>query len=145
MNKLSSNDELSIRMANWSSEEAIVKNIRDKVFVKEQGVDKNIEWDGEDYKCFHILAEQKGSAIGTARLMPSGKIGRVAVLQEYRNQGIGGKIIEFTINLAKQMAYEKIYLYAQVQTTDFYRKYGFEPFDNQKYFMKQVLLIFTFT
>jgi predicted GNAT family N-acyltransferase len=103
-------------------------SIRQTVFVEEQGVPKEIEFDGNDDKAIHVIAYKDDIPIGCARLlnMQSGaKIGRVAVLKAYRKQGIGEAICTELINIARQMGISYVYLHAQVSAKPFYEKIGF--------------------
>ncbi|HDK37659.1 MAG TPA: GNAT family N-acetyltransferase, partial [Thiolapillus brandeum] len=80
----------SIRLANWHQDAEALSLVRKKVFVEEQQVPVELEWDGQDPQCLHLLAEDAGgNPIGTGRLLPDGHIGRMAVLKEWRGKGIG--------------------------------------------------------
>ena len=102
--------------------------IRMRVFVKEQGVPKEIELDQEDKRAIHFLASTEKKAVGTARLVirrGSAKIGRMAVLKSYRRIGVGKKLLTRAIAAAKRRAVRSIYLHAQVSVIGFYEKAGF--------------------
>ena len=65
----------------WSEQSARLSELRERVFIDEQGVDRDIEWDGQDEQAEHFLAlNEAGLAIGCARLLADGQIGRMAVL-----------------------------------------------------------------
>lgn len=103
-------------------------SIRNTVFVDEQGVPKEIEFDGNDDKAIHVIAYKDNKAVGCARMLQTdkgAKIGRVAVLKEYRKQGIGEKICNTLIDIAKEMDIYYVYLHAQVSAVQFYEKIGF--------------------
>ena len=68
-------------------------SIRRSVFVQEQGIDESEEWDEHDSVSTHVLAWLGDKPVGTARLLPEGKIGRMAVLPEFRSQGIGSAML----------------------------------------------------
>ena len=96
------------------------------MFIEEQNVPQELEWDGMDETSVHFVAESSdGGVIGTARLMPSGQIGRMAVLIPYRNHGIGRKLLDFAIGRADQLGVKKVFLHAQSHALEFYRKAGF--------------------
>ena len=102
--------------------------IRMRVFVREQGVPEEIELDIDDGRAIHLLASDRGNAVGTARVVfrrGSAKIGRMAVLKSYRRIGLGKKLLARAIATAKQRAVRKIYLHAQVSVIGFYEKAGF--------------------
>src|SRR5947209_2101764 len=72
--------------------------VRTEVFVEEQGVPPWEEIDADDEEALHFLAEDDGRVVGTARLVDKGegigKIGRVAVLKEYRGRGVGRDLMQ---------------------------------------------------
>jgi predicted GNAT family N-acyltransferase len=116
-----------LRLANWSCDRDAIRAIRDTVFVDEQNVPPEIEWDGLDDKCIHVIVEDENrDAIGTGRLHLSGKIGRMAVLYQWRSRGIGGAILSELVELARQQGQKAVYLHAQAHAAGFYAGAGFE-------------------
>ena len=112
----------------WPTHSEALRAIRGAVFIEEQGVPQEIEWDGEDDVCHHFMAiNEVGQRIGCGRLMPSGKIGRMAVLPEFRGQGIGRQILDATIACASELGFRRVTLHAQSDAVEFYRKAGFLP------------------
>lgn len=112
----------------WDSQQHRLRQIRELVFVEEQKVPREIEWDGEDDVCTHILAlSESGEAVGCARLMPSGQIGRMAVLPAYRGTGLGRRLLDEAIEEAKRQGMQHVHLHAQTHAAGFYRKAGFLP------------------
>jgi predicted GNAT family N-acyltransferase len=105
--------------------------IRRRVFIEEQRVPEEIEMDAEDAHAFHVLAIADGVAIGCGRMVEHGasevKIGRMAVLQEFRNTGVGAKILRFLIDRARERGTRKAILHAQLTAEGFYLKEGFTP------------------
>jgi predicted GNAT family N-acyltransferase len=102
--------------------------IRIRVFVKEQGVPAEIELDRDDKRAIHFLASESGGAIGTARVVirhGNAKIGRMAVLKKYRRKGVGMKLLERAVAVAKKLGARKIYLHAQAPVIGFYEAFGF--------------------
>jgi predicted GNAT family N-acyltransferase len=102
--------------------------IRLRVFVKEQGVPKDIELDRDDERAIHFLATLGGRPVGTARIVgrrKTAKIGRMAVLKRFRGKGVGAKLLKRAIRTAQRSGARKIYLHAQVAVIDFYGKLGF--------------------
>jgi len=102
--------------------------IRTRVFVKEQGVPEEIEIDRDDKRAFHFLAFEAGKAVGTARVVMhqgSAKIGRMAVLKNYRGRGVGTKLLKRAIVTAKKQGAQKIYLHSQVSVISFYEAMAF--------------------
>jgi predicted GNAT family N-acyltransferase len=102
--------------------------IRMRVFVKEQGVPAEIELDRDDKRAIHFLANSAGKAIGTARVVvrhSNAKIGRMAVLTNYRRKGVGMQLLKRAVSAARNLHARKIYLHAQVAVIGFYDRLGF--------------------
>lgn len=128
-----------IRQAHWTSDRQALKMIRRQVFVIEQHVPAQLEWDGQDKEAFHLIAEEEsGCAIGTARLLSSGQIGRMAVLKEWRGKGVGRRLLEEILGLALQDTYPLLWLNAQVSVIDFYSKNHFYP-EGERFFEAGIL------
>ncbi len=103
-------------------------DIRVKVFVDEQGVDRELEYEHEE-ESTHFIAVVDGEEAGTARWRKTDKgikLERFAVLPDFRNTGVGKELMNALLNDIDTKA-QKIYLHAQSQVTDFYKKQGFEP------------------
>ena len=79
---------ISIKQVSWSDSHDILTKIRMQVFVEEQKVPKHMELDDEDEYCVHIIAYKDNTPVGTSRLNKGGKIERMCVLKNWRNQGI---------------------------------------------------------
>ena len=110
----------------WRTHGDALKALRHTVFVEEQGVPEAEEWDGQDEASRHFIAEDgTGTAVGTARLMPSGQIGRMAVLKPLRGKGIGARLLAATVDAARRGGYERIFLHAQIEAEGFYERAGF--------------------
>ena len=110
----------------WEEARGEARPIRLAVFVEEQSVPVEIEWDDQDEKSLHALAYSKtGGAVATGRLLPDGHIGRMAVLKEWRGQGVGGAILERLVAVARERGDREIELFAQTHAIPFYHRYGF--------------------
>ena len=89
---------------------------------------RELEWDEWDERSDHALAlDASGSAVGTARLLPDGHIGRVAVLGSWRRQGIGGMLLQAILGQARLRGFREVKLHAQVHAAGFYLRHGFTP------------------
>ncbi|PUB77561.1 MAG: hypothetical protein DBO99_09210 [gamma proteobacterium symbiont of Ctena orbiculata] len=122
-----------IREANWPEERELLKQVREPVFVVELGVPLAMEWDDDDILAYHLLAlDQDQRPIATARLLGSGQIGRMAVLPEWRNRGVGTALLLALIEHAQSTGLENLFLHAQTSAESFYANAGFsavgEPF-----------------
>jgi len=122
-----------IKQTDFKTDFPAIRLIRETVFVQEQHVPIEMEWDELDAQAIHILAMTQGQAVGTARLLENGSIGRVAVLKSFRGQGIGNQMMNYLIDVAQRYKHTHIHLHAQVDAIDFYQKLGFaitgEPFE----------------
>jgi len=117
-----------VRIADWAVDEGRLKAIRHEVFVLEQHVPAEIEWDGIDAGCRHAIAEDlAGNAIGCGRLLPDGHIGRMAVRREWRRHGVGAALLERLVLLARDLGHPRVVLNAQTQALPFYARFGFVP------------------
>ena len=122
-------NNLKVEIVKWIDGYAPLSMIREKVFIEEQKVMSQLEWDGKDEEAIHFLAYQDEKAIGCARafvIENHMQLGRMAVLKEYRNNGIGSFLIEKAITTAKLNQLSKISISAQCHAIDFYKKFGFE-------------------
>lgn len=116
-----------VRRAEWASSADPLARIRREVFVIEQGVSEAEEWDGLDPDCAHVIAlAANGTAIGTARLLPDGRIGRMAVLKPWRGRGVGSALLRALIALARERGFAETRLHAQTRALEFYRKHGYQ-------------------
>lgn len=116
----------TIRPALWSEDISLLRAVRETVFVQEQKVPIELEWDDMDACSEHVLAlDNTGLPIGTGRLLPDGHIGRMAVLKEWRGQGVGGGLLHVLLASARGKAYPQAMLNAQLTAVPFYQKYGF--------------------
>lgn len=107
-----------------------LRAVRETVFVQEQRVPIEQEWDALDPHCLHVIArDADGQAIGTGRLTPEGKLGRMAVLLEWRGHGVGDALLAALIELARQRGWRELALNAQVSAYGFYARHGFVPYD----------------
>jgi predicted GNAT family N-acyltransferase len=122
-------NNLKIEIVKWIDSYAPLSMIREKVFIEEQKVTPQLEWDGLDEEAIHFLAYQDKVAIGCARAIINQnamQLGRMAVLKEYRDEGIGSALIEKAVTTAKLNQLSTIYISAQCHAIDFYKKFGFE-------------------
>ena len=116
-----------IELLTWEKARALAAPIRLVVFVREQGVPPELEMDEIDVRCVHALAFDGERAIATGRLLPDGRIGRMAVLHEFRGKGVGGAVLTKLMEAAKSRGDREVVLSAQVHALPFYMAYGFMP------------------
>lgn len=116
----------TLTFGSWTEQRDDARSVRYDVFVIEQKIPVELEWDELDPLCMHVVAyDEAGQAVGTARLLPDGHIGRMAVKQAVRKNGVGGAILERMLQVAKQRGDHAVRLNAQKQAEPFYARYGF--------------------
>jgi len=113
-------------VVSFAAHEDAIRHIRHTVFTVEQKVDTTLDFDGLDDKAIQVLCTEQGLPVGTGRMLNDGHIGRVAVLREYRNKGVGAGLMKTLIETARTRRFREVYLYAQVTAVPFYEKLGFE-------------------
>lgn len=117
---------VTVRIAAWDSDQPGLREVRTRVFVDEQAVSEAEEWDGLDAECTHVVAETPAEGVvGTGRLHPSGKVGRMAVLPHWRGHGVGAMLLRRLIAAARSEGLDALYLHGQVPVLGFYARYGF--------------------
>lgn len=122
------NSQFKIQPVSWQTHRSELSAVRFQVFVEEQGFAAEIELDGQDDHCYHVLAtNESGEPVGTARLLPDGHIGRVAVLSNYRNRGIGRQMMLLLAKLASEQGLKQTELSSQTHAIPFYVDLGYEP------------------
>jgi predicted GNAT family N-acyltransferase len=121
---------ISIQITHWDEAKNQVMPIRHEVFVNEQKVPEELEWDELDQDALHAIVKKDQQVIGTARLIidnTNARIGRMAIQKEYRQQGIGQKLLLTLIQAAKEKGVQECNLHAQTHAIAFYAKADFEP------------------
>ncbi|WP_265110072.1 GNAT family N-acetyltransferase [Halosolutus halophilus] len=105
-------------------------DVRQTVFVEEQGVDEAIEYDEHEDESVHFVAYDEGEPIGAARLRETepglGKVERVAVLESRREEGIGRELMDAVEDEAREQGLTALKLHSQTRAAEFYRRLGYE-------------------
>jgi predicted GNAT family N-acyltransferase len=118
--------EFAIETGDWDSFAELARPVRETVFVQEQKVPVELELDEFDAVSRHAIARgPAGEAIGTARLLPDGHVGRMAVLPDWRGKGAGSALLETLMDTARQARMEQLALNAQTGAVGFYERFGF--------------------
>jgi predicted GNAT family N-acyltransferase len=117
-----------VQEVGWDHPEARAQliDIRTQVFIIEQGVPSDLEWDGLDENALHLLAfDSRQNPVGCARILANSVIGRMAVLKSHRGRGVGYALLRYTIDCCHAHGLREITLSAQVHALEFYRRAGF--------------------
>lgn len=125
-----------VRWVNYLLAQTEIRQIRDRVFVQEQQIPADLEFDGQDPYALHALAYQHQQAVGTLRLRilnaQTVKLERLAVLASFRGQGIGSALTRAALSQSQRQGYQQVVLHAQQYIVPLYAKLGFqaqgEPF-----------------
>jgi predicted GNAT family N-acyltransferase len=108
-----------VRPVNWNAAREQLRAVRRAVFIEEQKVPEELEWDDADERSYHVLATASG------RLKLDCQIGRMAVLREWRGRGVGDAILRALLALAQKEGCGTVRLHAQTHALAFYEKHGF--------------------
>lgn len=120
--------DFRVEPADYRTDFQDLRRVREPVFVVEQQVPIELEWDALDPVCQHVIARDNANRpIGTGRLTPQRKIGRMAVLSEWRGRGVGEAMLVALIDAARAQRWPEVELNAQIGAVGFYAKYGFTP------------------
>lgn len=122
-------DDFSVETSDWSNERdrSALCAVREVVFVREQNVPPEMELDDDDPRSLHVMARAlDGAVIAAGRLTPAGQIGRMAVLKDWRERGVGSALLQLLLEQARTRGMPEVRLHAQANATDFYLKHGFE-------------------
>jgi predicted GNAT family N-acyltransferase len=118
--------EYRIEPADYRADYDDLRAVREAVFVAEQNIPSEVEFDALDAQCLHVLArDAQHRPIGTARLTPDHKIGRLAVLHPLRGQGVGKALLLDLIEKARKLGWTELTVHAQLSVLSFYEKFGF--------------------
>ena len=113
-----------IQVVTWREAEDNLRAIRTPVFIVEQNVTDEFEWDDLDATAIHLLAMVNQQAVGCARVIGN-KIGRMAVLKVCRGKGIGMELLKKSLEIIKNKGAASAYLSAQTHAIGFYQQAGF--------------------
>lgn len=119
---------VTVTVGDWATQGEQATAIRMAVFVREQQLPEADEIDAFDSLSLHALALDSGRAVGTARLLPDARIGRMSVLPDWRRSGVGGLLLERLVAIAAARGDLIVELSAQVYVLAFYARHGFEAF-----------------
>ena len=123
---------LEVRVGDWASLGAHARAIRTEVFIDEQKIPKEMEWDEADRACVHAVALNRlGMPLATGRLLQHAprvaRIGRMASVQALRGSGLGRQVLDALMQAARARGDTEVLLHAQTSASAFYARAGFAP------------------
>ncbi|MFO0692241.1 MAG: YbgC/FadM family acyl-CoA thioesterase [Polyangiales bacterium] len=118
---------LETRIGDFAELGAAARALREAVFVREQGIAPELEWDDADERARHVVIENRlGRPLATGRLGPDGRLGRMAVHRSLRGEGLGRRVLESLLDEARSQGLAEVVLHAQRTAIPFYERAGFE-------------------
>lgn len=122
---------VDVALGGWKELGDAAGAIRREVFIEEQGIPADMEWDAADATCLHALARNRfGMPLATGRMLEHvpgvAKIGRMAVQRAMRGTQIGRQVLDALMGEARQQGYREVLLHAQVSAENFYLRAGFQ-------------------
>ena len=117
---------VNISQVNWHDAETHLRAVRTPVFIVEQLVTPEFEWDELDASALHILALLDNQPIACLRIIEYHKIGRMAVLKEWRGMGLGAALLLEAVKICQAHGSKQVYLSAQTHAIGFYQACGFK-------------------
>ncbi len=120
--------KFNFKVVEWEDESEAILSIRQMVFILEQRFGSNMLIDHNDPFCHHLLVkDQTGDSVACGRINQNGRIGRIAVLINYRNQGIGTYLLSQLIRIGQKNQVASLSLNAETSLSHFYDQQQFSP------------------
>lgn len=125
-------DMVQMHLGSWHDLQALAAPLRTEVFVVEQKVPADLEWDQEDHTALHCVAVNRmGMPLATGRLLQDSpglaRIGRMAVKKQMRGSALGRRVLHALMDAARQRGDREVRLHAQCSAEGFYQRAGFAP------------------
>ncbi len=121
---------VTVHSGKWSALQQQASNLRQAVFVQEQGINADLVWDAADASALHVvLTNRLGGAVASGRLVQEalgvGRIGRMAVERVLRGSRLGHDVLQTLIQLARKRGDHEVMLHALCSAQGFYARSGF--------------------
>ena len=125
-------DMVQVHTGSWQDFQTLASPLRTEVFVHEQKVPAELEWDHEDETALHaVVLNRMGMALATGRLLQHApgvaRIGRMAVKKQMRGSDLGQRVLHALMDAARHRGDTQVILHAQCSAEGFYKRSGFEP------------------
>jgi predicted GNAT family N-acyltransferase len=110
-----------------------LRAVRNSVFIVEQQIPAALEYDDADLRCLHAVAWDGQKPVGTARLdvLEDGRIGRVAVLKDYRRRGVGSLLMQELEQIARSRGLVRLWFHSQISAVPFYESLGYSTYGEE--------------
>lgn len=116
----------TVERVSWQEGQDLLRPVREEVFVVEQAVPAELEWNEGDDECEHVVAlDEARRPIGTGRIDGEGRIGRMAVVAARRGEGVGAALLGALVDLAVARGLRVVTAHAQTRAIGFYEREGF--------------------
>ncbi|NMP15406.1 GNAT family N-acetyltransferase [Thalassotalea sp. Y01] len=118
-----------INIVNWQDAEQQLKAVREKVFVFERRIPRNVEFDRHDRRAFHVLVVDKSTAepIATGRITSQGEISRICVVISKRKTPVGKDVINTLLNIARRKKLKEVFINSSLDAVTYFAKHNFRP------------------
>jgi YbgC/YbaW family acyl-CoA thioester hydrolase len=125
-------DMVQMHLGSWHDLQKLASPLRTEVFVHEQNVPAEMEWDHQDATALHAVAlNHMGMPLATGRLLQHApgvaRIGRMAVKRQMRGSDLGRRVLHALMDAAKNRGDTQVILHAQCSAEGFYKRSGFAP------------------
>ena len=118
----------TVENVDWGKAKHKLSKLREKVFVCEWRIPKEIEFDQHDNTSFHVLVRDESDLeIATGRITPKGEIGRIAVVPRYRGPEVYQTLFQALIDIARQRSLESVSVQCELEGVEYYEQQGFRP------------------
>jgi predicted GNAT family N-acyltransferase len=124
---------MDINTVTWDDAHSALRLIRQRVFIDEQQVPEELEWDADDKTAIHFLGKEGNRPVACARLTKDTQLGRLAVLKDYRSHGWGGRLLRAVEQYLIEKKKTKLTLNSQANSYSFYFKNGYRPTDEMSW------------
>jgi len=117
-----------VEAALWARDAPAIAQVRRQVFIAEQGVPEDLEWEARDPDCeWFVARDPAGQVMGIVRLVPEQGLGRMAVVPAWRRRGVASALLRVALDRARALGWRQVRLHAQTHAADFYLRFGFTP------------------
>jgi predicted GNAT family N-acyltransferase len=123
--------EIEIKWLAGTDDLSPVRQVRDSVFIGEQGIAPELEYDAMDAAAEHLLICADGRPVAAGRLYQADgqfRFGRVCVLMEYRGEHLGVLVVRLLLARAFAAGAMEVHIHAQAYLEGYYRRFGFVPY-----------------